>query len=195
MGSTGYLVYGRGLYTFLNLSTSSAVGTAGGNAFASFLYRRAVSGSARRVSARPGRPDFRPLWVLCAGRFKLTPRLTVNIGARYDIMPYPREMHDRLSNFDPATGTMLIAGVTPSRRLVNTDYKDVAPRIGLAWVPWKGRRTVVRAGYGIGFVDPYGGAGMLNSNEFNVPFYYVNNVTLFPFSAADLYAQRRLPAW
>ena len=50
-------------------------------------------------------------------------------------MPYPREMHDRLSNFDPATGTMLIAGQNTSQRLRKTDYKDVAPRVGLAWAP------------------------------------------------------------
>src|SRR5262249_24055992 len=37
LGSAGYLVYGRGYYTFLNLSTSTLVGTAGGNAYASFL--------------------------------------------------------------------------------------------------------------------------------------------------------------
>ncbi len=47
MGSTGYLVYGRGFYTFLNLTTSSLVGTPGGNAFASFL-----TGAPYQVSAR-----------------------------------------------------------------------------------------------------------------------------------------------
>ncbi len=40
MGSTGYLVYGRGNYTFLNLSTSSLVGKPGGNAFASSWWAR-----------------------------------------------------------------------------------------------------------------------------------------------------------
>ena len=110
MGSTGYLVYGRGYYTFLNLTTSTAVGPAGGNAFASFL-----TGAPYQVL----RDEFPPGMVgLISPRYgfyaqddiKLTPRLTVNLGARYDIMPYAREMHNRLSNFDPATGTMLIAG-------------------------------------------------------------------------------------
>ena len=96
-------------------------------------------------------------------------------------MPYPREMHDRLSNFDPATGTMLIAGQNTSARLVNTDYKDLAPRVGLAYAP--GSETVIRAGYGIGFMDPIGGEGVLNSNEFNIPFYYLGNITEFPFTA------------
>jgi hypothetical protein len=112
---------------------------------------------------------------------KLTQRFTLNIGARYDIMPYPREMHDRLSNFDPLTKMMLIAGQNTNERLVNTDFKDLAPRVGLAWSP--NDRTVIRAGYGIGFIDPIGAAGVLNSNEFNTPYYYLANITEFPFTA------------
>jgi len=197
IGSSGYLVYGRGLYTFLNLSTSSlgafAAGAPGGNAYASFL-----AGAPYQVLRDEFQPGLVGLISHREGFFvqddiKVTPRLTVNLGARYDIMPYPREMHNRLSNFDPATGTMLIAGQNTSQQLVQTDYKDIAPRIGLAWALGSDSRTVVRAGYGIGFVDPYGGAGILNSNQFNVPFYYVNNITLFPFSAPTYTLSGGLP--
>jgi hypothetical protein len=181
MGSTGYLVYGRGFDTFLNLSTSSLVGAPGGNAFASFLVGAPYEilrdefppGLVGLISYRVG--------FFVQDDFKVTQKLTLNLGARYDIMPYPREMHDRLSNFDPTTGTMLIAGQDTSQRLVNTDYKDLAPRVGLAYSPTG--KTVIRAGYGIGFIDPYGAAGVLNSNEFNVPFYNVGNTIEFPFSA------------
>jgi hypothetical protein len=185
MGSTGYLVYGRGYDTFLNLSTSSlasvVAGTGGGNAFASFLV-----GAPYEILQDEFPPGMVGLISYRIGFFaqddiKVNQKLTLNIGARYDIMPYPREMHDRLSNFDPATGTMLIAGQDTSQRLVNTDYKDLAPRVGLAYSPTA--KTVIRAGYGIGFIDPYGAAGVLNSNEFNVPFYYVGNTIEFPFSA------------
>ncbi len=194
MGSAGYLVYGRGFYVFLNLTTSNLVGPAGGNAFASFL-----TGAPYQVLRDEFPPGLVGLISHREGFFvqddiKLLPKLTVNIGARYDIMPYPREMHDRLSNFDPATGTMLIAGQNTSPHLVNTDYKDVAPRVGLAWALGSDSRTVVRAGYGIGFVDPYGSAGILNSNEFNVPFYYVNNITLFPFTAPSYTLSGALPS-
>ncbi len=181
MGSSGYLVYGRGLYTFLNLSTSSLVGPPGGNAFASFLV-----GAPFQILHDEFPPGLVGLISYRVGFFaqddiKLTRKLTINVGARYDIMPYPLEMHNRLSNFDPATGTMLIAGQNTSQRLVNTDYKDLAPRVGLAYSPTD--KTVIRAGYGIGFIDPYGAAGALNSNQFNVPFYYLGNITEFPFSA------------
>ena len=191
LGSAGYLVYGRGDYTFLNLSTSSAVGPAGGNAFASFLVGAPYQvlrdefppGLVGLISYRTG--------VFVQDDIKVTSKLTLNAGARYDIMPYPREMHDRLSNFDPATGTMLIAGQNTSQRLVNTDFKDVAPRVGLAYSP--GGSTVIRAGYGIGFIDPIGAAGILNSNEFNVPFYYLGNITEFPFTAPTYTLSSALP--
>ena len=52
---------------------------------------------------------------------------------------------------------------------------------------------MIRAGYGIGFIDPYGAAGILNSNEFNVPFYYVGNITVFPFSAPTYTLSGSLP--
>ncbi len=191
MGSTGYLVYGRGDYTFLNLSTSSAVGTAGGNAYASFLV-----GAPYQILRDQFPPGLVGLISYRAGFFvqddiKLTSKLTLNLGARYDVMPYAREMHDRLSNFDPATGTMLIAGQNTSQRLVNTDFKDVAPRVSLAYSP--GGKTVIRAGYGIGFIDPVGAAGALNSNEFNVPFYNVGNITEFPFTAPTYKLSDSLP--
>ena len=191
MGSSGYLVYGRGLYTFLNLSTSSLIGTPGGNAFASFLV-----GAPYQILRDQFPPGLVGLLSYRTGFFaqddiKVSQRLTINLGARYDIMPYPREMHNRLSNFDPATGTMLIAGENTSQRLVNTDYKDLAPRVGLAYSP--SDKTVIRAGYGIGFIDPIGAAGALNSNQFNVPFYNLGNITEFPFLPPTYTLSSNLP--
>ena len=178
-------------YTFLNLSTSSSVRAAGGNAFASFLV-----GAPYQILRDEFPPGLVGLISYRTGFFaqddiKLSSKLTLNVGARYDIMPYPREMHDRLSNFDPASGTMLIAGQNTSERLVNTDFKDLAPRVGLAYSP--GAKTVIRAGYGIGFIDPIGAAGVLNSNEFNVPFYYLGNITEFPFTAPTYTLSSVLP--
>ncbi|HEU5022237.1 MAG TPA: TonB-dependent receptor [Bryobacteraceae bacterium] len=186
LGSTGYLVYGRGFYTFLNLTTSSLIGTPGGNAYASFLTGAPYQ--VLRDQFSPGKAG------LISGRYgffaqddiRLTPRLTVNLGMRYDVMPYPREMHNRLSNFDPVSGTIRIAGKDADERLVRTDFGDVAPRIGIAWSPGNAAKTVLRAGFGVSYTDPYGGAGILNSNEFNAPFYYVGNTTIFPFTAPTL---------
>ncbi len=191
LASTGYLVYGRGNYTFISQSTSTAVGAPGGNAFASFL-----TGAPFQILRDEFPPGLVGLISYRTGFFvqddiQVTQKLTLNLGARYDIMPYPREMYNRLSNFNPGTGTMLLAGRNTSDRLVNTDYKDLAPRVGLAYAP--SSNTVIRAGYGIAFVDPIGGEGVLNSNEFNIPFYYLGNITEFPFTAPTYTLSNTLP--
>jgi hypothetical protein len=193
IGSTGYLVFGRGYYTFLNLTTSTAVGAPGGNAFASFL-----TGAPFQVLRDAFPPGMVGLVSPHYGFYvqddiKLASRLTLNLGVRYDIMPYAREKYNRLSNFDPSTRTMLIAGKNTSPRLRNTDYKNLAPRIGLAFSPGADHKTVLRAGYGIGFVDPIGSAGVLNSAEFNIPFYFRDNITQFPFTAPAYTLSSRLP--
>ena len=191
IGGSGYLVYGRGSYVFLNLSTSSLVGPPGGDAYASFLVGAPFEilrdefppGMVGLISSRAG--------LFVQDDFKVTTHLTLNLGARYDVMPYPREMYDRLSNFDPATRTMLLAGQNASDRLVETDYRDLAPRIGLAWSP--DNEMVIRAGYGIGYIDPIGAAGALNSNEFNIPFYYLGATVQFPFLAPTYMLSSALP--
>ncbi|HEY4359947.1 MAG TPA: carboxypeptidase regulatory-like domain-containing protein [Bryobacteraceae bacterium] len=193
LGSTGYLVFGRGSYTFLNLSTSAASGPAGGNAFASFLV-----GAPFQILRDTFPPGLVELLSPRNGFFvqddvKVSRRLTVNLGARYDIMPYAREKYNRLSNFDPATGTMLIAGQNTGTRLRQTDYKDLAPRVGLAYAIGRQYDTVIRAGYGIGYIDPVGAAGILNSTEFNIPFYYRSNITEFPFTAPTYSLSSVLP--
>jgi hypothetical protein len=52
---------------------------------------------------------------------------------------------------------------------------------------------VIRAGYGIGYIDPWGSASALNSNEFNIPFYFRDNITQFPFSPPKYLLSSRLP--
>jgi hypothetical protein len=192
MGSTGYLVFGRGYYTFLNLTTSTAQGPSGGDAFASFLLGAPFqilrddfpAGMVTLISPRYG--------FYAQDDVRLTPKLTINAGARYDIMPYPREKYGRLSNFDPGSRTMLLAGRNTNPRLRRTDYADWAPRVGLAYSP--SRSSAIRAGYGIGFIDPLGSASVLNSTEFNIPFYFRDNITQFPFAAPRYTLSGSLPS-
>jgi hypothetical protein len=53
---------------------------------------------------------------------------------------------------------------------------------------------VLRAGYGIGFVDPFGSASVLNSNEFNIPFYFRSDITQFPLTAPQYTLSSLLPS-
>jgi hypothetical protein len=92
--------------------------------------------------------------------FKVTQRLTLNVGIRYDI-PYPRtEKEDRFRGFDPNAinpvvnrpGAIVGAGgqsglQAEHQGLVKTDYSNISPRLGFAYS--LNPRTVVRGGFGL----------------------------------------------
>ncbi len=65
--------------------------------------------------------------------FRVTPRLTLNLGLRYEFATPPREKNNALANFDPATGTMVFAkdGSLYDRALIHPDRNNFAPRVGI----------------------------------------------------------------
>lgn len=84
--------------------------------------------------------------------FRVTPRLTLNYGIRYEFQdPYVEE-HNYESNFDEASGLILLAGRGGnSRSLMEARKNDVAPRFGISFMP--NDKTVIRAGWGL-FYSP-----------------------------------------
>ncbi len=128
---------------------------------------------------------------------KVTPRLTLNIGVRYEWHPTYSEALGQQAVFDLESGRIVVpdgslgrvspllprgyvdvieareAGL-PSKRLLRTDRNNFAPRLGIAWRPF-GPDTVLRAGYGI-FYDvvpratPAGGSPfVINEPSFTNP--------------------------
>jgi hypothetical protein len=83
--------------------------------------------------------------------FHVSPKLTINAGLRWEFATPLFERDDNYSNFDPTTVSMKKAtsGSLLNRSLVNPDYKDFGPRLGLAYSI--DPKTVVRAGYGISY--------------------------------------------
>lgn len=82
--------------------------------------------------------------------FRLSSKLTLNLGVRYDLFTPMVEDHDRLANFDFATGQFVapqMKGVSRAGN-VKTDYNNFAPRIGFAYTPWS-EGTVIRGGFGV----------------------------------------------
>jgi hypothetical protein len=92
---------------------------------------------------------------------KVTSKLTLNVGVRYDYDRPRDERHDRYRGFypdvaNPAAGGRLGAIVgavgqgglqAVNRGLINPDLTDVGPRFGFAYA--LNNKTVVRGGYGI----------------------------------------------
>ncbi|HZT28926.1 MAG TPA: carboxypeptidase regulatory-like domain-containing protein [Bryobacteraceae bacterium] len=80
--------------------------------------------------------------------WKVTPKLTLNFGLRWELNSPIRDIRGLTPNFDFSTGQIYPPpGV--SANLYNWDRHDFAPRFGLAWRPFGGDKTVVRASYGV----------------------------------------------
>ncbi len=91
-------------------------------------------------------------------KYRLTPRLTLNYGLRWDYFGVIGEKNNLLSNITslaPAAGsgtfTLTQVGQPGLSQLYNPDYKNFAPRVSLAWDMTGQGKSVIRAGYGIFF--------------------------------------------
>ena len=98
--------------------------------------------------------------------FKISPKLTLNLGVRYEFATPFYEAKNRLSNYDPKTNSIILAkdGSLYDRSLVDPDYNNFAPRLGFAYNLLD--KTVIRGGYGIGYVyfNRLGSANLLATN-------------------------------
>jgi hypothetical protein len=111
--------------------------------------------------------------------FSALPNLTLNLGLRYEFSTPQYERDNKLSNFDPATQQLILAksGSLSNRALVNPDYKNLEPRVGLAWSLT--HKTVIRSGYGISHIhfNRAGSDGVLGVNP---PFVAINTYNQTP---------------
>lgn len=106
---------------------------------------------------------------------KASRKLTINLGLRWDYSSPAVEGKNHLSNFSPiGAGALLTAkdGSLSDRSLVNPNYKNFAPRVGLAYQ--LDNNTVLRAGYGI-FYQMFERYGSEDQLSLNAPF-LINNV-------------------
>ena len=83
--------------------------------------------------------------------WRVSPKLTVNLGLRWEYSTPIWDRDNLWSNFDPTTNTLVRAtnGSLFNRALVNSDYKDWSPRLGAAYSI--DSKTSLRAGYGISY--------------------------------------------
>jgi len=93
------------------------------------------------------------LWMLAGfaeDDWKMTRKLTLNLGLRYDFATPALEGNNQMANFDPTgAGSLVFAkgGSLEDRSLVQVNKKNFGPRLGFAYS--LDSKTVIRGGYGI----------------------------------------------
>jgi hypothetical protein len=105
-------------------------------------------------------------------QWRLTPRISLSIGVRWDYQAPTTELYNRLATIDlpanfqvplsqnlPVTGLSVVAGqagpVTGLRysdSMINGQKTDISPRIGFAYKPFAKHSTVIRGGYGYYYI-------------------------------------------
>jgi len=117
-----------------------------GNAQANILLGRSSFSNAPLVNG-PFTISRHEYDVFVQDDWKVSSRLTLNLGLRWDLFTPPTERFNRFGNFDFATHKIIEASSSdPS--LVNTDYHNFGPRIGFAYAIGNERKIVVRGGWG-----------------------------------------------
>jgi len=124
--------------------------------------------------------------------WKVTPRLTLNLGLRYDFASPVTEGQNRMANFNPAgNGSLVFAqdGSLQDKALVQPYTTAFGPRLGFAYSPM--HNTVVRGGYGI-YYTLFERFGSENQLALNPPF--LINKTLASNTVPVLIAKNGFPA-
>lgn len=142
-----------------------------GDGFADFLLGIPSSSSIALAPNEIGRFRRTMLSLYALDDWKVSPKLTLNIGIRYEFNQVPRELGGLTPTFDPTLGNGvgglrfpkqnktaeafyknirpdLPFGYLDRETLFRSDKNNLAPRFGFAYRPFSGNRTVVRGGYG-----------------------------------------------
>jgi hypothetical protein len=90
--------------------------------------------------------------------WRVSRRMSINAGLRWDFLPHPYEAHNQQSAFNIHTGQVMEAGrngISPS--IIAQNYHDFGPRVGVTYDLKGDGTSVIRGGYGIFYYIDYGG--------------------------------------
>jgi hypothetical protein len=169
--------------------TMSFTGAYTGLGLADFLYGVPVT-SQLDVSKFFSLIRFRPTFYI-QDSYRMTPKLTLNVGLRDDLVTPWVERANRLAGFDPTNGGSLVvvgSGSFPGDSVVNGRYTNFAPRIGFAYNV--DAKTVLRGGFGIFYAyETYNSNPMSKNAPFNGSFVTTNATDVAGFAAAARISQ------
>ena len=119
-----------------------------GVGMADLLYGRPVS-SQFDITKFFTMTRYRPVAYI-QDNWRITNKLTLNIGLRNDMVTPWKERHNRFGVFDPRNGGNLVALGSPGfpgETVTDGHYRNLAPRVGFAYS--LNPQTVIRAGFGV----------------------------------------------
>ena len=168
---------GQGNYAFQNGGTACGTGTCQG-------VDNFLRGMARNFTALTRESqDVSYIRNLLTGLYiqddwRVSPKLTVNLGLRYEFITVPSVQDGRVSTLRDFTkpGQSVDDLVLGNPTFLNPSLKNFAPRIGIAWDPFGNGRTSIRAGTGI-FHDQINAGAYAFSFLSSPPYYNVGNIT------------------
>jgi hypothetical protein len=155
-----------GVFGFGFNSTSQFPSSGGGDEMAGFLTGVSVPtgwGSEYEVPLRPATQSFQ-YGAFIQDNWRVTDKLTLNLGLRYDLSLNRTERHDRMQYIDPDVASPLQVPGLPNlrggmvfasadhRTVTGADYNDFGPRFGFSYRLTE--KTVVRGGYGVFYTPP-----------------------------------------
>jgi Carboxypeptidase regulatory-like domain len=84
--------------------------------------------------------------------FRATRRLTLNLGLRYDVTRPIKDSQNRLANYVPSQGVLQVGyGISEPYK---TNWANFSPRVGAAYDVFGTGKTILRAGFGMIYVQP-----------------------------------------
>jgi Carboxypeptidase regulatory-like domain/TonB dependent receptor len=182
----------RGTMGFGSAFTDNPAAPAtGGEAFATFLLGIPDSGT---ITSLHNVDYHRQVYAFYAqDDIRVTPRLTLNLGLRYELFTTIKERNNQEGTFDFASKSIIVpkgqnaqltptlAALIPIRRtgstgLIPPDLNNFAPRVGVAYQITN--KLVLRSGYGIFYGGQENGPFSNPSPGFNPPFFVTESFTL-----------------
>jgi Carboxypeptidase regulatory-like domain/TonB dependent receptor len=179
----------RGTMDFASdLTDNAAAPTTGGEAYASFLLGVPDNATITNIhNVDYHRENY--AW-FAEDDIRATPKLTLNLGLRYEIFTTVKARFNQLANFDFSTNSLIvpkgqtaqltpyIASIIPIQRngstgLISPDLTNFAPRLGLAYQI--SDKLVLRMGYGLFYGGEENGPFSNPSPGFNPPFFVTQN--------------------